>query len=274
MTKGWQLHRAPLVKSRDSGLKRRDGTRCRGLRPVKPGRPSSTFRVHCLVGIRQRRIRWGELVLGQDAPFLSYAGGGVIVLIRYYGDPPYPWPHCFGIDYHGTIQATSHLWTRIAAGRGTQLPKMSSKNQKETGAEGLPNPFARGGIQRSPQKKAETDAAKSGGGKTANPSVSTPDISVDGPLLVKAVERCMDTRPRVAALSEQLDAIIEFLANRRNIAGDLKQSLLLLRSTIDEAREEHEELVARVKAAEKAARTGRATASKEVQTDAPSFAGR
>ena len=149
---------------------------------------------------------------------------------------------------------------------------MSSKNQKETGAEGLPNPFARGGIQRSPQKKAETDAAKSGGGKTANPSVSTPDISVDGPLLVKAVERCMDTRPRVAALSEQLDAIIEFLANRRNIAGDLKQSLLLLRSTIDEARKEHEELVARVKAAEKAARTGRATASKEVQTDAPSFA--
>ena len=149
---------------------------------------------------------------------------------------------------------------------------MNPTNKKQvTSAEGLPNPFARGGIQRSPQKKAETDAVKSGGGKVNTP-VSTPDITVDGPLLVKAIEKSRDKRPRVAALSEQLDAIIEFAANWSNIAKDLKQSLLLLRATIDEAQQKYAELEARAEAAEKEVEKKRATESRRAQTDAPTFA--
>ncbi|XP_055522799.1 uncharacterized protein LOC129716980 [Wyeomyia smithii] len=124
---------------------------------------------------------------------------------------------------------------------------MNPTSKKEaTSVEGLPNSFARGGIQRSTQKKAETDAVKSGGGKVNTP-VSTPDITVDGPLLIKAIEKSRDKRPRVAALSEQLDAIIEFATNRT-------------------------ELVERAEAAEKEVWKERATESKGVQTDAPTFA--
>ena len=150
----------------------------------------------------------------------------------------------------------------------------SNNGDQQLGADGLKNPFARGGIQRSPLRKAEMDAVKDAceDGKGSTPSGSTQDIAVAGPLLIKAVGRQRDTLPKVVALSEQLDALIEFAKSRTNTTKYLKQALYMLRSSVDAAKKEHAELKARAVAAEKNATevTGRAT--KSVQTDTCTFA--
>ncbi len=141
------------------------------------------------------------------------------------------------------------------------------------GADGLKNQYARGGIQRSPPRKAARDAVKDAcEGKGSTPTGSTQDITVACPLLIKAVGRQRDTLPKVVALSEQLDALIEFAKSRTNTTKYLKQALYMLRSSVDAAKKEHAELKARAVAAEKNATevTGRAT--KSVQTDTCTFA--
>ena len=130
------------------------------------------------------------------------------------------------------------------------------------------NPFAKGGIPRSPPKKAVVDAEKTGSKSTGTPVTSADEV-MDGPSLIRAVKSKRVGLPLMVALSEQLDAIIEFTASRNNIAKDLKQGLHLLRNTVREVRCEHTKLEARVVAAE----GGNDKATKFVQTDAFKFAG-
>ena len=151
---------------------------------------------------------------------------------------------------------------------------MQKNKTLEMGADGLENPFARGGIQRSPPRKVETDAVKVAceDGKGSTPTGSTQDIAVAGPQLLKAVGRQRDTLPRVVALSEQLDAIIEFAKSRSNTTKYLKQALYMLRSSVDAAKKEHAELEMKAAAAEKEETKVTELATKSVQTDASTFA--
>lgn len=133
-------------------------------------------------------------------------------------------------------------------------------NLTSVSADGLDNPFARGGIQRSPPSSGK------GNGTPVAPTASTPDTAMNGPSLIKAVGEKRDMLPKVVAASQQLDAIIEFVAGRSTLAKDLKHSLLMLRSTMRAATKEHAELEARVKAATK--ETEKAFESRSAQTDA------
>lgn len=146
-------------------------------------------------------------------------------------------------------------------------------SNKMVGEEGSEDPFARGGIPRSPPRIEEMDTATSDaaevegngngtpvatpdgviavrgtGGKGSGTPVATPD----GPSLLRAIERSRSTEPKVLAASQQLDAIIEFTASRNNIAKDLKQSLHLLRKTIRAAKKEFYDLESRVVTLEEA----------------------
>lgn len=140
-------------------------------------------------------------------------------------------------------------------------------NIELVGGDGSEDPFARGGIQRSPPRIEEmdtvtSDATEEGGNGNGTP-VATPDrvtavkgtgskgsgtsvATPDGPSLLRAIERSRSTEPKVLAASQQLDAIIEFTASRNNIAKDLKQSLHVLRKTIRAAKKEYFDLEARV----------------------------
>ena len=145
---------------------------------------------------------------------------------------------------------------------------MSTTQQKANEEGSTPNPFAKGGIPRSPPKKAVADAEKIAGKSTGTPVTSAEEV-MDGPSLIRAVKSKRVALPLMVALSEQLDAIIEFTASRNNIAKDLKQGLYLLRNTVREVRCEHTKLEARVVAAER----GNEKATKSVQTAAFTFAG-
>lgn len=131
-------------------------------------------------------------------------------------------------------------------------------------ADGLNNPFARGGIPRSPERSRRAGGNASAGGMGG--ASSTPDLVMDGPSLMKAVEKRRKGVPPVVALSEQLGAIIDFVNGRNNIAKDLKQSLLILRETTCAVIKERDELEALARTAEESVVE---TASTYAQTDAP-----
>lgn len=158
---------------------------------------------------------------------------------------------------------------------------MTTLNKIEmVGGEGSEDPFARGGIPRSPPRieemdTATSDATEEGGNGNGTPVATsevvaavkgtggkgsdTPVATPDGPSLLRAIERSRSTEPKVLAASQQLEAIIEFTASRSNIAKDLKQSLLKLRKTIRAAKKEFFDLEARVVSLEE----GRLTAVEE-----------
>ena len=91
---------------------------------------------------------------------------------------------------------------------------------------------------------------------------------MDGPGLTRAMAT-FGALPKMVAISGQLDAIIEFTSSRNNIAKDLKQALLKLRATVNNAKVDHERLTSRLAAAEKSEKK----APKSTQTDAFFFAG-
>lgn len=151
------------------------------------------------------------------------------------------------------------------------------------------DPFASSGLTRSPPgRTAETSGVTSGetsgatsgetGEGTDTPTVmevnsvtneDAVEVVLDGPGLLRAVEKRREMLPRMVALAEQLDAIIGFTSSRSNISKDLKQSLLLLRSTVRAAGKEREALETRLVLAER----GSQKASKSVQTQVFTFAG-
>lgn len=143
------------------------------------------------------------------------------------------------------------------------------------------NPFAKGGLGRSPPSVTAGTVGETSGemgvgtdtptGVEVNtaPSEDAVEPVLDGPGLLRAVEKRREMLPRMVALAEQLDAIIGFTSSRSNISKDLKQSLLLLRSTVRAAGKEREALEARLVLAER----GSKKASKSVQTQAFIFAG-
>jgi hypothetical protein len=112
---------------------------------------------------------------------------------------------------------------------------MNFLNKNEDRAEGsVTNPFAKGGLSRSPPSKSVT-SHKAGNISSkpveTNVGVKAKD-SMDGPQLVRAVKKRVNMLPRMVALTEQLDAIIEFFSVRSTTNKDLKQSLLLFRGTL------------------------------------------
>lgn len=150
---------------------------------------------------------------------------------------------------------------------------MSLTNSNSTAGEGSEDPFARGGLPRSPRSKSEgmdvTEdtsvdnkgsgtpfttpvVARAKGSKGGGSATPTPDAARDGAVLLKAMEKSRTTRPIVDSAAEQLDAIIDFVRGRSNIAKVLNGSLLTLRKTVREAKKEHSGLVERVDALEKA----------------------
>lgn len=150
------------------------------------------------------------------------------------------------------------------------------------GAEGsVVNPFAKGGLRRSPPKvkagtaqdtrreKGEDTSTPTGVEESTVPKPDPVDPVMDGPGLLRAVEKRREMLPRMVALAEQLDAIVDFTSSRSNISKDLKQSLLLLRRTVRAAGKEREALEARLVLAER----GNVKATKSVQTQAFFFAG-
>lgn len=112
------------------------------------------------------------------------------------------------------------------------------------------NPFAKGGLARSPPRKTVgSGVSDTCGSATASEAGGTKlGVAMDGPGLIRAMDRMRETLPKVMEVSEQLDAIIDFTSSRNNIAKDLKLSLLRLRMTVQAACKEREELEAKLQA--------------------------
>lgn len=111
-------------------------------------------------------------------------------------------------------------------------------NSNQRRGKDSPNLFARGGQREPPQQTVEPEATT----RENPPEIADTNEVMDGPSLIRAIEKRREVQPRAVALSEQLDAIIEFTATRCNIAKDLKQGLLLLRETARDVRRERDEL--------------------------------
>lgn len=105
------------------------------------------------------------------------------------------------------------------------------------------SPFTGGGLARSPPmgegRKAAIGATGSGSGSTAGPGTTptsqtagTPGEVLDGAWLTRAMNKNRDLLPKMAVVTEQLEAIIEFASSKSNISKDLKQSLLRLRRSV------------------------------------------
>ena len=125
---------------------------------------------------------------------------------------------------------------------------MFTKNRN--GKEG--SPFAGGGLTRSPPmgdgRMAAIEATGSGSGSKSGSSITpttsqtagTPGEVLDGPWLTRAMNKNRDLLPKMAVVTEQLDAIIEFASSKSNISKDLKQSLLKLRKSVLAATQEQD----------------------------------
>lgn len=169
---------------------------------------------------------------------------------------------------------------------GKKKPQKASEEEEGEGS--IENPFLRGGLRRSPPNKTAglADPSDTGGSATTHTNAeggvgTKKGEAIDGPGLIRAMERKRDKLPQVVAVSEQLDAIIDFTSTRCNISKDLKQSLLKLRKTVQAARKEREELEERLATAERAQEMARLVAaerarempSKHTQTETPVFVG-
>lgn len=118
------------------------------------------------------------------------------------------------------------------------------------------NPFARGGLLRSPQSKAPNTGSADGSTR------ATELAALDGPGLVRYAEKDRKEMSRIAAAGQILDAIVDFTSTRSNISKDLKTSLLILRRVVQAAKRDAEATQGKSEASE-----GKKWAEKAQQTD-------
>ncbi|XP_065079396.1 zonadhesin-like [Ochlerotatus camptorhynchus] len=141
---------------------------------------------------------------------------------------------------------------------------------EQVAEEATANPFAKGGLPRSPEHREPNKRSKSprDAETTAGIGGQPEEQPKDWPGLIRTMNS-FGPLPRLLAIAGQLDAIIEFTSTKSNIAKDLKQALRQLRANVNEAQDDHERLRKRLEVAERAEQKE----PKSTQTDAFNFAG-
>lgn len=160
---------------------------------------------------------------------------------------------------------------RDSGSKGDPIAKMfSNKNEKTVSeTEGAAvNPFARGGLARSPPKAARAEVGAPPNTLTGAQSGAPPEEALmSGADLTRALNRNRDGLPKMMVVVEQLDHLIEFTSGRTTISKDLKQGLLKLRKSVNLAKMEYD-ILAEEQSAVDARKEERST-----QTDSSLFAG-
>ncbi|XP_058446290.1 uncharacterized protein LOC131427271 [Malaya genurostris] len=104
------------------------------------------------------------------------------------------------------------------------------------------NPFARGGLRRSPSRTGARKESEAVAEETSDSNVHVKPANQP-----ESQERAKEIiKPSMTAVIEQLDAIIEFAQEKSNISKELKANLLKLRKAVNVAKRDQEALIVRL----------------------------
>lgn len=128
----------------------------------------------------------------------------------------------------------------------------------EVESEGELNPFARGGLARSPPRGAGASTSDPKAGSSGKSGSVPEETQMTGADLTRALNRNRSGLPKMVVVAEQLDELIGYASGRHNISKDLKQGLLKLRKSLALAKKEFD-LLAEERCAADASKEERST---------------
>lgn len=136
----------------------------------------------------------------------------------------------------------------MVAARGTLFVMITTPISRGSGASGaVGDPFARRGLARSPPTREENGVEVA----SLHGTSTTSAVRVGSQSEAQAVNTPGEPLTGIRLVANQLDEIIEFASGRTNISKDLKQKLLVLRQSVQEAKLEHDTLTRRLAGGEK-----------------------